>query len=68
MGDVLEFIQDFERGGILVAKDNTKNSFKHEEVPTILIENLRMPQEQIDKDDIYDDEDDEQIDNWGTLV
>jgi hypothetical protein len=85
LGHVLEFVQDFERGGILVAKEGGQSSLKPEEVQKILMDNLKKfqglnetkLQEQIDKDEsdeqeindtIYDDEDDEQIENWGTLV
>lgn len=82
-GEVLEFTQDFDRGGIFVGKEDESKSFSKEKVQTIMMDNLKKfqemnekrLQEQIDdeelsSEDVDDDnfDDDEEIKNWGSLV
>lgn len=45
LGDTLEFLQDFEKGGILIPKESKQSSVKPEEIQKILMTNLKKFQE-----------------------
>jgi RecA-family ATPase len=82
IGDVLEFMQDFDKGGIFVLKNGDQKSLTPEERQKILMDNLKKfqelnekrLQEQSDEEESYEQEendnfdDNEPIENWGTLV
>lgn len=72
IGDTLEFVQDFEKGGIFVPQENGKKTHTPEEINKFMMDRLnsfQVNEKQIEMQEDNDTlEDDDTITNWGTLV